>query len=111
MSTLKELSASEMQVNQFNLDAHAVPIDWDNTQLVALVCDVESEGNQDFETGIERKKVFIMQDAVNVRPAWGDEVYLNFDPSKMNRGDYWTIDRVAEPSGMYEIHFYRNVSL
>ncbi len=114
MITFRDCMKADLENVIFNMDENAVEIDWDNDRIVAIVSDVESVDNKDFDEGIEsiieRKMITIMQDAVNVKPAIDDQVRLNLDPAKVDFGDYWIISKVDEPDGMYEIYFYRNVT-
>jgi hypothetical protein len=94
----------------FNLDEFAEEIDWDQDTVVVVVEELESQEGDEIGTRIERKKVFARQESIKQRPTTGDQIRLNFDPDKVDLGDYWTVDTVGEPPGTYEIVFYRYVS-
>lgn len=103
------------QMNQdldvfFNLDEFAVEIDWDDDRLIVLEEDMESLNGEEIGTRIQRKKIHVRKAFLGQRPVSGDQIRLNFDPDKVDLGDYWTVDTVAEPPGIYEIVFYRYVS-
>jgi hypothetical protein len=94
----------------FNLDEFAVEIDWDNDTMVVLVEDMEAREGEEIGTRIERKKVVVRQKDLHHRPFTGDQIRLNLDPGKVDMGDHWNVDTVADPPGIYEIVFYRVVS-
>ena len=94
----------------FNLEEFADEIDWDDDTIVVVVEDMEAQEGDEVGVQIERKKVSVKQKDLNRKPVSGDEIRLNFDLGKVNQGDYWTVDTVAEPPGIYEIAFYRVVS-
>jgi hypothetical protein len=94
----------------FNLNEFAEEIDWDQDTVVVVVEDMEAQEGDEIGTRIKRKKVEVMQKDLNQRPATGDQIRLNFDPAKVDQGDYWNVDTVAETPGIYEIVFYRYVS-
>ncbi len=105
----KEQAEKDLDVF-FNLDEFAVEIDWDNDTMVVLVEDMEAQEGDEVGTRIERKKVEVRQKDLNQRPVTGDQIRLNLDPGKVDQGDYWFVDTVAEPPGIYAIVFYRFVS-
>jgi hypothetical protein len=107
--TLKEQMEQDLTVF-FNLNEFADEIDWDDDRVVVVVEDMESQEGDEIGTRIERKKVEVRQASIKQRPVSGDQIRLNFDPDKVDLGDYWTVESVAEPPGTYEIVFYRYVS-
>ncbi|MBI9092465.1 MAG: hypothetical protein JEZ12_24880 [Desulfobacterium sp.] len=107
--TFKDQMKQDLDVF-FNLNEFAEEIHWDNDTVVVVVEDMESQEGDEIGTRIERKKVEVRQASIKQRPVSGDQVRLNFDPGKVDLGDYWTVDSVAEPPGTYGIVFYRYVS-
>jgi len=94
----------------FNLDEFAEEIHWDDDTVIVVVEEMEAREGEEIGTRIERKKIVVRRESLKQRPVSGDQIRLNFDPGKVDLGDYWTVDSVAEPFGTYEIMFYRFVS-
>jgi len=111
MSAFQDQLNADLENVFFNPDEFGGFIDWEDVRIKAVVSEVESKGGGfEIATGLERKIVSIMMDTINHQPEFGDQVRLNLDPEKVNGGDIWTVERVLDADGMYDIYFYRNVS-
>ncbi|MCG8639150.1 MAG: hypothetical protein MI862_05415 [Desulfobacterales bacterium] len=110
MKTLKDQIEQDIAKVALNSNEFADRIWWDDVRIPAVVTDMKEEHSREYGTMAQTKIVTIARNAVRLKPVAGDQVRLSFDLMKVDGGDFWDVDHVAEPMGRYRITFSRNAS-